>query len=138
MKFVYIANLRLPTEKAYGIQIVKMCEAFANQRTEVVLIFPDRKNSDIKSDIFDYYFVRRNFKFKKIQAQDFYWPGFLDKISFFIKNYFSAKALVEEALKENADIYYTRDERIAYILNKEKRQEDTIIHCMKVAFHLFS
>ncbi|MDP3697173.1 MAG: GxxExxY protein, partial [Candidatus Taylorbacteria bacterium] len=27
---LYIANLRLPTEKAYGIQIAKMCEAFAD------------------------------------------------------------------------------------------------------------
>ena len=28
-KLLYIANLRLPTEKAYGIQIAKMCEAFS-------------------------------------------------------------------------------------------------------------
>jgi len=30
MKLIYIANIRLPTEKAHGLQIMKMCEAFAN------------------------------------------------------------------------------------------------------------
>jgi GxxExxY protein len=30
MKIYYLANVRLPTEKAHGIQITKMCEAFAN------------------------------------------------------------------------------------------------------------
>jgi GxxExxY protein len=29
MKLIYIANARIPTEKAHGIQIMKMCEAFA-------------------------------------------------------------------------------------------------------------
>jgi len=29
-KIIYIANARIPTEKAHGIQIMKMCEAFAN------------------------------------------------------------------------------------------------------------
>jgi len=29
MKLIYIANARIPTEKAHGIQIMKMGEAFA-------------------------------------------------------------------------------------------------------------
>ena len=31
MKIIYIANIRLPTEKAHGIQIMKTCEALAKQ-----------------------------------------------------------------------------------------------------------
>ena len=27
-KLIYIANARIPTEKAHGIQIMKMCESF--------------------------------------------------------------------------------------------------------------
>ncbi len=30
MKLVYVANIRIPTEKAHGIQIMKMCEVFAS------------------------------------------------------------------------------------------------------------
>ncbi len=37
MKILYIANIRLPTEKAHGIQIMKMCEAFAHAGAEVEL-----------------------------------------------------------------------------------------------------
>ena len=29
MNILYLANVRLPTEKAHGAQIMKMCEAFA-------------------------------------------------------------------------------------------------------------
>ena len=30
MKLIYIANARIPTEMAHGLQIMKMCEAFAS------------------------------------------------------------------------------------------------------------
>ncbi len=127
MRILYLANLRLPTEKAYGIQIAKMCEAFANIGHEVKLLYPYRKNTGIKQDLFSYYSVRNNFSARRIESKDFYLPGFLDKITFVVKNYFSARILVSEALKENADIYYTRDERIAYILNK--KDKNVVFEC---------
>ncbi len=121
MKLVYLANLRLPTEKAYGIQIAKMCEAFANNGHQVKLLYPYRKNPSINQDIFSYYSIKNNFETKEVKSKDFYFPGFLDKIAFIIKNYFSANTLIKEALKEDANIYYTRDEHIAYILNKQNK-----------------
>ena len=68
-KLIYIANLRLPTEKAYGIQIAKMCEAFASQDTDIILVYPFRKNQ-IEYDIFSYYSLNRNFESSKISATD--------------------------------------------------------------------
>ena len=62
-KIIYLANVRLPTEKAHGIQIVKMCEAFAGLGLEVELVVPNRLNS-IQDDIFDYYGVKKNFVLK--------------------------------------------------------------------------
>ena len=64
MKILYIANARMPTEKAHGIQIMKTCEAFAELGHEVELILPWRFNP-IKEDIFEYYNVKKNFKIKK-------------------------------------------------------------------------
>ncbi|PIR41929.1 MAG: hypothetical protein COV30_01110, partial [Candidatus Yanofskybacteria bacterium CG10_big_fil_rev_8_21_14_0_10_37_15] len=91
-KLIYIVNLRLPTEKAYGIQIIKTCESLADFGHDVLLVCPFRKNN-IKDDFFDYYGVKRNFKFKKIWSPDFYWPGALDKVAVFLKNTISALGL---------------------------------------------
>jgi hypothetical protein len=40
LRVIYLANARLPTEKAHGYQICKMCEAFALNGAEVVLLHP--------------------------------------------------------------------------------------------------
>jgi len=38
MKLVYIANVRIPTEKAHGVQIMKMCQAFSLANLKVELL----------------------------------------------------------------------------------------------------
>src|SRR3989344_4789036 len=47
MKIYYIANARMPSEKAYGIQLAKMCEAFIEQGIEVELCIPRTLRSHI-------------------------------------------------------------------------------------------
>ena len=54
MKILYIANVRLPTEKAHGVQIMKSCEAFALLGHNLKLIVPQR-HSPIKEDACAYY-----------------------------------------------------------------------------------
>ncbi|MFZ2500414.1 MAG: glycosyltransferase family 4 protein [Minisyncoccia bacterium] len=54
LKIDYIANIRLPTEKAHGVQILKMCEAFTQAGTDVRLIVSNRK-SNITEDPLRYY-----------------------------------------------------------------------------------
>jgi len=115
-KILYLANLRLPTEKAYGIQISKMCEAFADQGADLTLVYPYRKNK-IKDDFFNYYFIKNNFKLKKIWSPDFYLSGNLDRISFYIKNFISAVLLSIYSLFKKADIIYSRDELIIFTLS---------------------
>lgn len=116
-KLIYIANLRLPTEKAYGIQIAKMCEAFADLGVAVTLIFPFRKSPYVKGDIHYYYSVKNNFEAKRIWAPDFYFPGRLDKISFHIKNFISAVFLSIYALFKKSDLIYSRDELPIFLLS---------------------
>src|SRR3989338_284835 len=69
MKLIYIANIRLPTEKAHGIQIMKMCEALSNQDLDVELLVPRRIN-DLLEDPFDFYQVKRIFKITRILCFD--------------------------------------------------------------------
>ena len=57
-RLVYVGIVRLPTEKAHGYQICKMCEAFAKANVEVLLLHPFRHQSDRKlkgQSLFDYY-----------------------------------------------------------------------------------
>jgi len=59
MKLIYLANIRMPTEKAHGVQIMKMCEAFSENGVSVDLIVSER--GDAKKDPFQYYGVKNNF-----------------------------------------------------------------------------
>lgn len=123
MRLIYLANQRIPTEKAYGIQIAKMCEAFADAGLDVTLAAP-RRGKGIIPDPFDYYSLRRNFKVKYLNPPDFYWPGKLDFLAFWIKNFFSAWVLARHALKTKPDIIYSRDELPLYFLSFFKGAEN--------------
>ena len=53
-KILYIVNVRIPTEKAHGIQIIKMCESFSDNGMDLELLLPKRINN-IKENPFNYY-----------------------------------------------------------------------------------
>lgn len=116
MKILYISNQRLPTEKAYGIQIAKMCEALSITGHEVTLLIPSREDP-IGETIFNYYGVKNNFTVRKISAPDFYFPGKLDKIAVNLKSFISAWILCRYARKYKAEIMYSRDEWPAYLMS---------------------
>ncbi|MBI2041469.1 MAG: glycosyltransferase family 4 protein [Candidatus Nealsonbacteria bacterium] len=71
MRLIYISNARIPTEKAHGIHIMKMCEVLANptEKVEVELVIPRRFNK-IKENPFKYYGINSNFKIKKLPCLD--------------------------------------------------------------------
>lgn len=68
-KIIYVTNCRMPTERALGLVIVKLCERFASRGIKVELIHSFRINK-IKDDPFDYYQIPKNFKIKKIFSLD--------------------------------------------------------------------
>ncbi len=75
-KILYITNVRLPTEKAHGLQIMKSCEAFVRQGVSVTLLAPQIPTFD--TDPFEYYGVAKNFKIHKvftIPVQNYYVRG---------------------------------------------------------------
>ncbi len=112
-KLVYIANIRLPTEKAHGIQIMKMCEAFAEAGMNVELVVPTRK-TPIKNNSFDYYKVKRTFGIKRLFCLDLVRFG---KIGFWIESLSFAEMTAWYALFQSKDtIFYTRDELFAWCL----------------------
>ena len=107
MKILYLANIRLPTEKAHGIQIMKTCEALADLGHEVELAVPWRANA-IKSDPFEYYGAKKNFKIKKLPSLDI--VGKLGRFGFWIQSFTFAEAACWYALAKKTDVIYSRDE----------------------------
>lgn len=69
MKIFYIANARMPTEKAHGLTIAKSCEAFARAGVEVVLLVPRRK-TPFADDLFTTYGVEKNFTVRFVPVLD--------------------------------------------------------------------
>ncbi len=118
MKIFYIDNLRLPSEKAYGIQIMKMCEALAAVGVDLTLLLP-QKYTPIKEDPFDYYQVQRNFKIKKIWSLNLiYLEKLLGGFGFWLENFIYAKlALIWALFNKKPDIIYTRQIFIAFIFS---------------------
>ncbi|MDD4477042.1 MAG: glycosyltransferase family 4 protein [Patescibacteria group bacterium] len=115
MKLVYIANVRLPTEKAHGLQIIKMCENFAKaskfgENLDVELVVPKRFNR-IKEDIFLFYNVKRNFKITKIPCFGLFSAnGFLGMIYFLTQTVSFLFVARLHLLFSRFDILYTREQ----------------------------
>ena len=123
-RLVYIANARLPTEKAHGYQICTMCEAFAQKGVRLALMHPHRYQFDPKlrgQNIFAYYGRQRNFEVRTLPNWDVMplnnvIPDRLFAPISFIHAVLWGLYAVLVARKESADLYYTRDSEIAYWL----------------------
>lgn len=110
MRINYITNVRLPTTRAQGYAIMKMCSEFTKAGAEVQLFVPERNGSLLKQDPFDFYGIAKAFDIKKVISFDFlgrtfrfgklfYW---IDILSFFISMKFRAVLNME-------DFIYSRD-----------------------------
>jgi len=123
-RIVYLTNARLPTEKAHGYQICKMCEAFALNGAQVLLLHPYRHQTDprlIGRTVFDYYGVKPIFQVQTLKNWDvvvlnrfipdrIFTPLFFAHA--FVWGYYAALV----ARRYRADLYYTRDSIVAYWL----------------------
>ncbi len=110
MKIKYITNVRIPTSRAQGYAVMKMCEEFSGLGVDLQLIVPNRTNNEGENDPFKYYGVKQNFNIKKVRSLDFlggnevfgklfYWT---DMLSFLFSLWFSREI-------SKGDVLYTRD-----------------------------
>ena len=122
-KLLYISLMRLPTEKAHGLQIMENCAAFAAAGCEVTLWVARRWNTpqlrEVK-DPFAYYDLERTFRVRRIPCVDIF-PLFPPestgaRLAFYVMllSYSLVSALL--LLFTRADIYYSRDELILALL----------------------
>ena len=98
MKLAYLANIRLPTEKAHGVQILKMCEALAREGAQVELIVPTR-NNHLTDDPYAYYGVEKNFLITYLDVPDtLRWP-----LGFYIQSWLFACAATRYIQEQKFD-----------------------------------
>jgi glycosyltransferase involved in cell wall biosynthesis len=124
MKIVYIANMRMPTERAHGLQIMRMCEAFARLGAQVTLLYPFRFQSNPKlrgQDIFEFFGIQRPFEIRRVPHLDllpleaYFGRALLRPFYIFTNSLFSLMA-ARQANRLKADIYYTREWMVAWWL----------------------
>lgn len=79
IKLVYVTHARLPTEKAHGLAMVKLCEAFARAGADVDLIIP-KLWFGVKQDIFSFYKLRKNFSIRRLFSFDLGFLGVAESV----------------------------------------------------------
>lgn len=102
----------MPTEKAHGYQITKMCEALASAGADVSLVVPTRKNK-ITEDVHSYFEVRNNFSFKKIPAFDAFSFFGATRLSFYIQSLSFLWALRKTVVPQGT-IVITRNSEVVW------------------------
>lgn len=112
-KLLYIANIRFPTEKAHGVQIAKMCEAFASAGVHVQLVVPNRRTS-IADDPFLFYGITDRFSVTRLPVFDTVSFG---RIGFLFESLQFALYSAYFAWRSDADVIYGRDEAIMWMVS---------------------
>ena len=114
MKILYLANIRLPTEKAHGAQVMHVCQAFVMAGAEVTLVIPKRINQ-IKAEPFGYYNIERNFIIKKLPNLDLIlW---IPKLGFWLQSFTFILSAFFYILTAQPEVIYSREEGILYFLS---------------------
>jgi len=108
MKLFYIANNRIPTEKAHGVAIVKACEAFAQAGAETSLIIPKRRNP-IEKDVYEVYGVQPIFSVRFLPTIDLLSRN-AGSLIFWLQTWtFQLSVFFFMLFKSRKTIVYTRD-----------------------------
>ncbi len=110
----------MPTEKAHGYQIAKMCESFASQGIDVNLIVPKRTN-DIDENIFNYYKIKNNFKITYLDSFDFFkWEKIIgSKFSFYLQSLVFKLKVKKFNILNNGVVISRNPEIVQAISNKK-------------------
>jgi len=128
MKIIYIANARIPTEKAHGVQIMQMCEAISKLGHDIALLLPLRINK-IKTSPFEFYNIKPIFKIKKLFSIDLL-PivKIFGKAAFYVQNWSFAARVLVYCFFHKTDFIFSRDLMAALALGMFKKKVFYEIH----------
>lgn len=115
-RMVYVVNARLPTEKAHGIQIAKMCEAFIEVGVGMELIVPTRGRDTRTLRVA--YGLRVEVPMRRLRVPDWYGSrtGFVISSFLFALRYFLHLAWRRYIRRERFAIYTTDVDQFSFFL----------------------
>lgn len=119
MKLIYLANVRIPTEKAHGLQIMKMAEAFCQAGHNLELYVARRFNAQFAGvDAFTYYRVAERFPIKRLALIDMVETGrSFGGLSVMIQNTSFALSAFCCLVARRFDLLYSRDQFSLFLLS---------------------
>lgn len=123
-RLLYLSLMRYPTEKAHGLQIAQNCEAFAEVGFETELWVARRFNTPEmrrQRDAYAYYGVAPVYRVRRVPCVDLMpLAGSRQRaaqLAFYVQTLTYLLVMSLWVLLVRADIYYTRDEALAYVLS---------------------
>lgn len=106
MKILYLTRMRLPTEKAYGLQMVQTMKALTKQNNEVTLLLTQHKN-EVTQDVFTYYGIEKtSFKVVLVNVPHYF---FQTKVGFWLHMLLYSLRCFLYTLKNHHDVLYSRE-----------------------------
>ncbi len=137
MHLVYVSNGRIPSHKAYSVQIVKMCEAFSHatmhgEKVEVTLVTADSKYR-LKEDVCAFYGVTHSFRVVRCPSLEWHWLG---KTGHLLQLLTFALVATVRALVLKPDVIYSRDEVTGFFLSLCTNRLVYEIHTKRPLIHI--
>ena len=129
-KIVYIAHVRMPSERAHSAQIAHMCGAFASAGLEVELVVPDRKDRE-EGSVFSYYNLPENFTITYLPTINLITWGGIGYICMLLL--FSLRA-AKYVQKVSPNVVYGREAMPVYFAKKGAWKTFYEVHEPRVTF----
>src|SRR3989344_7630837 len=108
MRLLYVANARIPTEKAHGIAIMKACQAFVRADVKVTLVVAKRKNV-LPPDAHAFYEIPDPFSIVRLPTLDLFGIAGGRAIFFTQAFTFYTSLFFWTLFQPRSQIIYTRD-----------------------------
>jgi len=110
MKIIYLTNFTLPTAKAHGLQVMKMCQVFVKKGVSVELVTGRRFHQLSHANPFIYYNIKERFKIKKIFSIDLIpLQNIIGRLGLWTQSLSFAILAGFYLLFQKTDIIYSRD-----------------------------
>ena len=108
MKMFYLINSRIPTEKAEGLEAMKLCEAFSS-KLDLVFVVSKRFNK-LKNDPFKFYNIKECFKVVRLFVIDLI-PLNIGRIGFIIEatSFALTSAIYVLFNSKSDDVFFSHD-----------------------------
>jgi len=124
---LYIANARIPSEKAHPYQILKMCEAFVQNGMDVELVVPFRVQTSMRmraiEDIWQYYGLEEKFRITTLPSLDLIFagshlPSWIEYLFFYLQaSTFYVFAVLYSLLRRRGGVIYSRGPEFLFVLS---------------------